>query len=400
MIPACRAHSVRRFSICRPRQSVVSSLDHKIKEHLVKAADYEPPPPLESPQHWEQFQSRRTQTKALLDLFSTYGSNQLPENTWSPRDGLLNPPDQTNLTLSALMAAGAHYGHASSRLQPNFLPYAYGTRAGITIIDLDQTMSHLRRAANVVRSVAADGGQILFVGTRPDLHPIVKRAAERMQGHGFYVADRWMPGILSNREAMFGDSELEQFQIEPDLVILLNPIQTPTAMKEFALFNIPTIGLIDTNVDPRIVLYPIPANDESTRTAELVAGVLSVAGREGVALYKERRTEHLEWSTYAEQMPEEDLDKLADDLQKEVDDIRASRKDAKLDIFKAAGVDIEEMKALMAENDLEINPDEYDESEEPDEDDGDYEVEEKEDEPVHRKEHETITQKPSSTPNP
>jgi small subunit ribosomal protein S2 len=75
-------------------------------------------------------------------------------------------------------------------------------------------------------------------------------------------------------------------KVVPDLVILLNPLSNINAVRECAIEHVPTIGIIDSNADPRIVMYPIPANDESTRTAELIAGVLSIAGREGVALQK------------------------------------------------------------------------------------------------------------------
>jgi len=189
-----------------------------------------------------------------------------------------------NATLSALLAAGAHFGHASSRMNPNFVPYAYGTRAGITIIDLDSTLPMLRRAANVVRAVGRAGGQTVFVGTRPDLQPIVQRAAERMGSQGYYVGERWLPGTLTNRRQFFGDEVVDSTKMTPDLAIILNPLQNLNAIRECAQQNIPTIGVVDSNADPRIVLYPIPANDENTRTAELIAGVLSVAGREGVAL--------------------------------------------------------------------------------------------------------------------
>jgi len=72
--------------------------------------------------------------------------------------------------------------------------------------------------------------------------------------------------------------------VVPDLVVFLNPIANVHAIRECAIEHVPTIGIVDSNVDPRVVMYPIPANDESTRTAELIAGVLSVAGREGVAI--------------------------------------------------------------------------------------------------------------------
>ncbi|KAJ3011951.1 hypothetical protein NUW54_g2014 [Trametes sanguinea] len=89
---------------------------------------------------------------------------------------------------------------------------------------------------------------------------------------------------------MFGPEVARDEQVIPDLAIFLNPIPNIHAIRECALEHVPTIGIIDSNVDPRVVMYPIPANDESTRTAELIAGLLSIAGREGVAIYQEEQT--------------------------------------------------------------------------------------------------------------
>lgn len=220
-----------------------------------------------------------------------YGSTSTPQTTFKIRDSLHKP--QANATVSALLAAGAHFGHASTRMNNNFVPYAYGTRAGITIIDLDHTLPMLRRAANLVRSVARAGGIILFLGTRPDLRPLVQKSAERLGQRGFYVGDRWLPGTLSNRRQFFGDDVVDHHRVIPDLAIILNPLQNIIAINECSAVHVPTIGIIDSNVDPRLVMYPIPANDENTRTAELIAGVLSIAGREGVALYKQDKFEEL-----------------------------------------------------------------------------------------------------------
>jgi small subunit ribosomal protein S2 len=219
---------------------------------------------------------------AQVKTFSEYGSKISPEHTFKPRDGLHNPP--SHATLSALLASGAHFGHASTRMNPNFVPYAYGTRAGVTIIDLDQTLPMLRRAVNLVRAVAYADGQIVFIGTRPDLRPVVQKAAERLGARGYHVGDRWLPGTLTNKIQMHSLNVVKTTKVVPDLVILLNPLANINAIRECAIEHVPTIGIIDSNADPRIVMYPIPANDESTRTAELVAGVLSIAGREGAAL--------------------------------------------------------------------------------------------------------------------
>lgn len=169
-------------------------------------------------------------------------------------------------------------------MNPNFMPYAYGVRAGITVIDLDKTLPLLRRAAQLVRSVAAKDGTIVFVGTRPDLRPIVRKAAERIGSQGYHVGEKWLPGTLTNKLEMFGPEAVKNGGVVPDLVVFLNPIVNVHAIRECAIEHVPTIGIVDSNVDPRVVMYPVPANDESTRTAELVAGVLSIAGREGATL--------------------------------------------------------------------------------------------------------------------
>ncbi|KIL68611.1 hypothetical protein M378DRAFT_120876 [Amanita muscaria Koide BX008] len=240
------------------------------------------PARLESSQDWTDFQRRRAERSTLVDIFSQHGSTQTSENTFRARDTLHKPP--RHATGSALLAAGAHLGHATTRMNPNFMPYAYGTRAGITLIDLDQTLPLLRRAANLVRSVAYAKGAIVFIGTRPDLRPVVQKAAERLGEQGYCVGDRWLPGTLTNKIQMFGADAVKEDKIVPDLAILLNPLSNMNAIRECAIEHVPTIGIVDSNADPRIVMYPIPANDESTRTAELIAGILSIAGREGASL--------------------------------------------------------------------------------------------------------------------
>ncbi|KAI0708991.1 ribosomal protein S2, flavodoxin-like domain-containing protein [Earliella scabrosa] len=244
--------------------------------------------PLETVEDWTSFQLKRAEFKTLVDTFSEYGSTQTRDNTFQPHHSLHRPVAPSNITLSALIASGAQFGHNQTRMNPNFVPYAYGVRAGITIIDLDHTLPLLRRAAQVVRGVAARGGSVVFVGTRSDLRPTVRLAAERMGKQGYHVGERWLPGTLTNRVHMFGPEIAGDEQVIPDLVIFLNPIPNIHAIRECALEHVPTIGIVDSNVDPRVVMYPIPANDESTRTAELIAGLLSVAGREGVAIYEEQ----------------------------------------------------------------------------------------------------------------
>jgi len=215
---------------------------------------------------------------------SQFGSTQTRDNAFLPHHSLHKPLSPRQTTLSALVASGAHLGHSTSLMNPNFAPYAYGVRAGITIIDLDHTLPLLRRAVNLVRAISARDGSIVFVGTRPDLRLAVRKAAERLGPQGYHVGEKWLPGTLTNKLQMFGPKTVNEERVVPDLVIFLNPLANMNAIRECAIEHIPTIGIVDSNVDPRIVMYPIPANDENTRTAELIAGVLSIAGREGVAL--------------------------------------------------------------------------------------------------------------------
>ena len=217
-----------------------------------------------------------------VERFNQLGSRQTRENTFQPHHPLHRPVAPNSMTLSALLAAGAHLGHSKSLLRPAFLPYAYGTRAGITIIDLDRTLPLLRRAANITRAVARNNGSILFVGTNDALQPAVSKAARRMGRNAYQLSTRWKPGTLTNAQQLFGADIVGEQNYIPDLVILLNPLDNMVLIRECCAKHIPTIALIDSNVDPRIVTYPIPANDDSVRTAELIVGMLSMAGKEGL----------------------------------------------------------------------------------------------------------------------
>ncbi|KAG9318531.1 ribosomal protein S2, flavodoxin-like domain-containing protein [Chiua virens] len=236
---------------------------------------------MQSQDDWRLMQENRARFKLLFDLFSEHGSSQTRKNTFQPHHAYTRAVGPSHATVSALIAAGAHLGHTKSLMNPNFLPYAFGVRAGLTIIDLDKTVPLLRRAASVVRAIAQRGGTILFVGTRPDLRDIVRNAASKLEDQGYYISDRWLPGTLTNRRQLF-PSGSQKYNITPDLVVFLNPMANMNAIRECAIQHIPTVGIVDSNVDPRIVMYPIPVNDESPRAAQLISGVLSVAGREGI----------------------------------------------------------------------------------------------------------------------
>ncbi|CAO0791887.1 unnamed protein product [Mucor circinelloides] len=200
----------------------------------------------------------------------------------------VEPITPYNMTISKLMAAGLHLGHSTSLWEPATLPFIFGTREGISIINLEHTLVYLRRACNVAREVALRGGSILFVGTRPGFQDLTIEAARYCDG--FHVSSKWIPGTLTNRHQVLGrhappdpeDPGRPPKTYKPDLIVLLNPLEHKIAISEAQLNNIPIIAITDTDYDPRLVSYPIPANDDSIRGVELVAKVLSTAARDGL----------------------------------------------------------------------------------------------------------------------
>ena len=175
--------------------------------------------------------------------------------------------------------------------------YIFGIRQGIHIISLDITASHLRRACRVVSAVAESGGLILFVGTRSGQDRCVVNAA-KLAG-GCHLFERWIPGSITNGQQILGsckmkfvdeyDRELkglkdelqDQPALKPDLVVCMNPLENWVMLHECGMNNIPTIGIIDTDANPTWVTYPIPANDDSLRCVQVIAGALGKAGEEG-----------------------------------------------------------------------------------------------------------------------
>jgi small subunit ribosomal protein S2 len=214
-----------------------------------------------------------------------------------PTELVNNPPGPEDITLELLLASQTHIGHKTSLWNPANSRYIYGVRQGVHMISLETTAAHLRRAARVVEEVAYKAGLILFVGNRKGQMEIVTQAAE-MAG-ACHLFTKWTPGGITNRDVILKmagtkvvdhkDVELPGFEnyrgsarpLMPDLVVCLNPLENYTLLYECGLKSIPTIGVIDTNVDPSWVTYTIPANDDSLRAMAVVGGVLGRAGQRG-----------------------------------------------------------------------------------------------------------------------
>ncbi|KAG0253021.1 37S ribosomal protein, mitochondrial [Mortierella polycephala] len=222
--------------------------------------------------------------QALLPEFKSYGGQLAPK----PRSALNSRPTSNTVTIAQFLAAGLHLGHSTSLWNVASMPFVFGIREGISIINLEHTLTHLRRACTVTKAVARQGGIILFIGTRSGMDHVTVDAAKSC--NAYYVASKWCPGTITNAQEIVGPhtpllSDARPGDLakpfRPDLVIVLNPIENMIAIKEATRFNIPTIAITDTDVDPRIVSYPIPANDDSVRGVELVAKVLAEAAKEG-----------------------------------------------------------------------------------------------------------------------
>ena len=255
-----------------------------------------PPPPF--PNLSALYRHRKSERR-----LSRVGTNVSSKPAYDSLAHLNDPPTSDELTLPMLLTAQSHLGHATSLWNPRNSSYIFGIRDGIHIISLDTTYACLRRAAKVVTEVARRGGIILFVGTRDGQEDVVVKAAKLAKG--YHIFDRWTPGSLTNGQQILGrckvkvvdiqDRELEQYKtlmeqsaasgshpvMRPDLVVCLNPLENEVCLHECGLYNVPTVGIIDTDADPSWVTYPIPANDDSLRCVMLVAGVLGRAGEEG-----------------------------------------------------------------------------------------------------------------------
>lgn len=215
------------------------------------------------------------------------------------------------VTLSELLKAGVHFGHQVSRWHPKMKPFIFAARNGIYILDLEQTKERLERAANFAGELAAKGGKVLYIGTKRQAKAIVEREAQRVGMP--YVTNRWIGGTFTNfptvsrviakykklkseveggqlgrytkREQLGFKEELERLEglvggistldALPAAVFIVDVKQERTAMKEALKVGIPVIAIVDTNVNPKGVTYPIPSNDDATKALDLILSVMT-----------------------------------------------------------------------------------------------------------------------------
>lgn len=226
-------------------------------------------------------------------------------NVYRPRNEILKPLKENEVSMSSLLAAGCHLGHSKAAWRPSTQPFIFGEYDNIHLIDLNETIIQLKRACKVVKGVASKGGLILYVGTSKsgEQHRALEEGAKRSKG--YYVSKRWIPGTITNftevtkqvgsndrteidmqdipTKRKLSEEESEKL-IKPDLVVILNPVENRNCIDECIKLRIPTIGLCDTNMEPSLLTYPIPCNDDSMRVSSLMMGVISNSAREGVSI--------------------------------------------------------------------------------------------------------------------
>jgi len=209
-------------------------------------------------------------------------------------------------SLRQLIEAGAHFGHNTRRWNPRMKKYLYGVRDGVHIIDLQQTVPLMDRALKAIHDVVAQGGRVLFVGTKRQAQELIKDAAERCGQ--YYVNHRWLGGTLTNwktvsnsikrlkdleeklgnEQGIAGLTKKEQLNRQrerdkldralggikdmgglPDILVVIDTNKEAIAVAEARTLNIPVVAVLDSNSDPAGITYPVPGNDDAIRAIKL-----------------------------------------------------------------------------------------------------------------------------------
>ncbi len=228
--------------------------------------------------------------------------------------------------MKALLEAGVHFGHKTSRWHPKMAPYIHSKRQETHIIDLVKTAEGLEQALPFLTKVATSGKKVLFVGTKKQHKDIVKAAAEQIDQP--YVTERWIGGMLTNTQTVssqikklhdlerrmasgdlekrYNKLEVQRFQEEIDLlntkyggiknlggtpgaIVVVDTLADAGAIREAKNLGVPVVGVVDTNADPSLVDYVVPGNDDAIKGTELLLSYFVAAVKEGLGAKKEEK---------------------------------------------------------------------------------------------------------------
>ncbi|MCP5384466.1 MAG: 30S ribosomal protein S2 [Sphingomonadaceae bacterium] len=220
------------------------------------------------------------------------------------------------VTMQQLIEAGAHFGHQTHRWNPRMKPYIFGARNGVHIIDLSQTVPLFARALDFVQSTVRSGGKVLFVGTKRQAQEPIAEAARASGQH--FVNHRWLGGMLTNwktisqsikrlktlEEQLSGETsgltkkeilqltrERDKLELSlggirdmggiPDVMFVIDANKEELAIKEANVLGIPVVAVLDTNVDPEGIAFPVPGNDDAARAVRLYCDAIAQAATSG-----------------------------------------------------------------------------------------------------------------------
>lgn len=211
----------------------------------------------------------------------------------------------SNISMKAMLEAGVHFGHQTSRWNPKMSRYIFGERNGVHILDLQKTAKELKKACAYIKEESRKGAKFLFVGTKKQAQDAIKFEAERAQCP--CIHEKWLGGTLTNfqtvRKSVERMAELEKWEAEgvlkaiskkeasrltkemnrlrkllggirdmkslPDILFVIDPVDTQGAIKEARILGIPVVGVCDTNADPDVIDVPVPGNDDAARSIKL-----------------------------------------------------------------------------------------------------------------------------------
>jgi small subunit ribosomal protein S2 len=251
--------------------------------------------------------------------------------------------------MKALLESGVHFGHRTHKWHPRMKPYIFTERNGIHIIDLQKTVKGLEQAYNLIRDNVAEGGTLLFVGTKRQAQETIQAEATRCGMP--YVTQRWLGGMLTNwrtirqrinelerlekmrdqgdferitkKEALILSREIERLETRlggirqltrlPDMIFIVDVHREVTAIHEANLLKLPIIAMVDTNCDPTPIDYVIPSNDDAIRAIKLIVAKMADAVLEGKAMRKDTSEEEHAVEAVMPGQPAYDEDELSDE---------------------------------------------------------------------------------------
>ena len=242
------------------------------------------------------------------------------------------------ISINDLLEAGCLFGHQTRRWNPKMKEYVYGAKNGISIIDLTKTMYQIAAACNFLQRVVANGGDILFVGTKRQIRELVKNLAE--ETGMFHVSERWLGGTLTNnvtiRKSITKMADIDKMlesdsakgmkkkeiaeKLHRDLdgiaamkrlpaaLVVIDVCNELNAVREANKLNIPIVAIVDTNGDPSLVDYPVAANDDAVKSVQVITGLFSEAVKIAKEIHQKKVAEERDAAEAAKKLAQEKAD--------------------------------------------------------------------------------------------